>query len=984
MAEVTVKQLADTVGTPVDKLLEQLKDAGVDKTTPDDTIADAEKSQLLTFLRQSHGVEKKAQGTSKITLTRKKRGEIKVGGPGRKAVTVETRGKRTYAKRDESAREEMIRKAALRQQQVDPSRQPEAVEDPPAPAAATPEPAPAPAPTPEPAAPVAPTPAESSAEAEREALEAKEKALEAKAAELEAKAAALEAAQIAAAEQAKADAERAIFEAASAVETAEAAAEAEKASEAVEAADAVAAAAEEVAEAARLEAEKQQVAEQEAREEAEREAAVAAARKAVEQAALAELQQGVENVGRAKLEAVRKAAEAELARAEEEKRVATKVKREKYFSTPAAAPADSGKSGRRGRGKSGRKELRVSGGRGGRRERQSTRREFSRSAEAKHGFAMPTEPVVRDVEVPETITVAELANRMAVKAGEVIKTMMGMGVMATINQMLDQDTAVLVVEEMGHRATTSSEDDLEAALESKIISNAGAKDESETDLDERPPVVTVMGHVDHGKTSLLDYIRSSRVAAGEAGGITQHIGAYSVDHDRGRITFLDTPGHAAFTAMRARGAQATDIVVLVVAADDGAMPQTVEAVQHSKAAGVPMIVAVNKMDKEDADPDRVKNDLSKHEVIPEDWGGDTMFVPVSALTGAGVDELLDALLLQAELLELKATADGPATGVVVEATLEKGRGPVATVLVQSGTLKRGDIMVCGKEFGRVRAMFDDAGNQVETAGPSTPVQVLGLGNAPEAGQNMLVSKDERSARELAGLRNEKSRDARLAERRPAKLEDVFSQVARGDVSTLNLVIKTDVQGSYEALRDSLEKLSTDEVFIKVIAGGVGGITESDAQLAAASGAIMIGFNVRADNTARRVITEQEIELHYDSVIYEVIDRVKAVAGGMLPPEVREQIIGMAKVQDVFRSPKFGAIAGCMVEDGVVRKSAPIRVLRDNVVIYEGELESLRRFKDDVNDVRMGTECGIGVKNYTDVQPGDQIEVFERTEVARTL
>ena len=550
--------------------------------------------------------------------------------------------------------------------------------------------------------------------------------------------------------------------------------------------------------------------------------------------------------------------------------------------------------------------------------------------------------------------------------------------------MLDQDTAVLVVEEMGHRAIMSSADDLELELQNKIIAKTTAGDADTEGHESRPPVVTVMGHVDHGKTSLLDYIRTTRVAAGEAGGITQHIGAYSVDHDKGKITFLDTPGHAAFTSMRARGAQSTDIVVLVVAADDGAMPQTVEAVQHSRAAGVPLIVAVNKMDKEGADPDRVKNDLSKHEVIPEDWGGDTMFVPVSALTGMGVDELLDALLLQAEILELKATADGMAQGVVIEATLDKGRGPVATVLVQSGTLKRGDIMVCGKEFGRVRAMFDDSGKQVETAGPSDPVQVLGLSNTPDAGQGMLVSKDERSARELAGLRNEKSRDARLAERRPAKLEDVFSKVKNGDSSTLNLVIKTDVQGSFEALRDSLEKMSTDEVTIRVIGGGVGGITESDAQLSAASGAIMIGFNVRADNSARRVITEQEIELHYDSVIYEVIDRVKAAAGGMLPPEIQERIIGTALVQDVFKSPKFGSIAGSMVEDGVVRKSAPIRVLRENVVIYEGELESLRRFKDDVNEVRMGTECGIGVKNYTDVRPGDQIEVFERKEVARTL
>lgn len=956
MAEVTVKQLADTVGTPVDKLLEQLKDAGVAKSTPEDMIADSEKSQLLTFLRQSHGVEQKARGASKITLTRKKRGEIKVGGPGRKSVTVETRGKRTYAKRDQSAREEMVRQAALRQQQADPSK---AI--PPAPSAPPVE-----------AAPPAPEPAEQVL-TEEEQLLAKARELEERAAELERRERELAEQQAAAAEQAKLDAERAILEAANEAANAEAA----KAAAAIEA---------ERLEQERIAAEQaaaEAAAEEEARvkrEEEEREIALAAARKAVEEAALAELQQGVEDVGRAKLEAARKAAEAELARVEEEKRQAAKAKRERFFSSPAApSSTDSGKGGRR-RGKGGRKELRVAGGRSSKREKQF---EFSRSIEAKHGFAKPTAPVVHDVDVPETITVAELANRMAVKAGEVIKTMMGMGVMATINQMLDQDTAVLVVEEMGHRARTTSADDLEAELESKILGTDAVPDEA-SDLDERPPVVTVMGHVDHGKTSLLDYIRSSRVAAGEAGGITQHIGAYSVDHDRGRITFLDTPGHAAFTAMRARGAQATDIVVLVVAADDGAMPQTVEAVQHSRAAGVPVIVAVNKMDKEDADPDRVKNDLSKHEVIPEEWGGDTMFIPVSALTGQGIDDLLDALLLQAEVLELKASADGPAKGVVVEATLEKGRGPVATVLVQGGTLKRGDIMVCGKEFGRVRAMFDDAGNPVETAGPSVPVQVLGLSNAPEAGQNMLVSKDERSARELAGLRNEKSRDARLAEKRPAKLEDVFSQVNKGDVSTLNLVIKTDVQGSFEALRDALEKLSTDEVTIKVIGGGVGGITESDAQLAAASGAIMIGFNTRADNSARRVITEQEIELHYDSVIYEVIDRVKAAAGGMLAPEIQERIIGLAIVQDVFRSPKFGSIAGSIVEDGVVKKSAPIRVLRDNVVIYEGELESLRRFKDDVTEVRAGTECGIGVKNYTDVRAGDQIEVFERTEVARTL
>ena len=567
----------------------------------------------------------------------------------------------------------------------------------------------------------------------------------------------------------------------------------------------------------------------------------------------------------------------------------------------------------------------MSGGRGGKREKRGSRREMSQLIESKHGFAKPTEPVVRDVEVPETITVAELGNRMAVKAGEVIKTMMGMGVMATINQVLDQDTAVLVVEEMGHNALMTSADDLELELQQRLMAAANATEEESEELEVRPPVVTVMGHVDHGKTSLLDYIRSSRVAAGESGGITQHIGAYSVDHDKGSITFLDTPGHAAFSSMRARGAQATDIVVLVVAADDGAMPQTVEAVQHSRAAEVPIIVAVNKMDKEDADPERVKNDLSKHEVIPEDWGGDVMFVPVSAITGQGVDDLLDALLLQAELMELKSRHDGQAQGVVIEATLDKGRGPVATVLVQAGELKRGDIMVTGKEFGRVRAMFNDKGESVDVAGPSTPVQVLGLSNTPDAGEDMLVSKDERGARELADLRNEKSRDARLAERKPAKLEDVFSQIKSGDNNTLNLVVKTDVQGSFEALRDALENFSNDEVFIRVIGGGVGGITESDAQLAAASNAVMIGFNVRADNAARRVISEQDIELHYDSVIYEVIDRVKAAAGLMLAPDIVENIIGLAQVQDVFRSPKFGHVAGCMVVDGVVRKLSLIHI-----------------------------------------------------------
>ena len=567
---------------------------------------------------------------------------------------------------------------------------------------------------------------------------------------------------------------------------------------------------------------------------------------------------------------------------------------------------------------------------------------------------------------------------MAVKAAEVIKQMMSMGVMATINQVIDQDTAVLVVEEMGHNAILQTDNDAELALAEKLASHI------EGEMITRPPVVTVMGHVDHGKTSLLDYIRRTHVTSGEAGGITQHIGAYHVETDKGMITFLDTPGHAAFTAMRARGAKSTDIVILVVAADDGVMPQTIEAIQHAKAAEVPLIVAVNKMDKAEADPDKVKNGLANHEVIPEDWGGEHQFVHVSAQTGDGIGELLDAILLQSEVLELQAIPDGPARGVVVEATLDKGRGPVATVLVQSGELKRGDIMICGSEFGRVRAMFDENSLPVDTAGPSIPVAVLGLSATPDAGDEMLVAKDERDARELAAMRQDRLRDMRLASRKPTKLEDAFSSMGASDAQTLNVVAKTDVQGSFEAMRDALERMSTDEITVRIIGGGVGGITESDVNLAAASNAILIGFNVRAESSARRVITEQEVELHYHSVIYDVIDQVKAAASGMLAPEVKERIIGLAEVKDVFRSPKFGSIAGSMVVDGVVRKSAPIRVLRENIVIYEGELESLRRFKDDVNEVRMGTECGIGVKNYTDVQVGDQIEVFERTEVARSL
>ncbi|HNP66144.1 MAG TPA: translation initiation factor IF-2, partial [Woeseiaceae bacterium] len=627
----------------------------------------------------------------------------------------------------------------------------------------------------------------------------------------------------------------------------------------------------------------------------------------------------------------------------------------------------------------GRKELHVAGDKSGRRKRKAPlrRRSAAVGGDSKHGFEMPTAPVVREVEIPESIGVAELAQKMAIKGNEVIKVLFNMGAMVTINQVIDQDTATLVVEELGHIAVPVDSADVDEKLlaeESKVVGEEVA----------RAPVVTIMGHVDHGKTSLLDYIRRTKVADGEAGGITQHIGAYSVKTGKGQITFLDTPGHAAFTAMRARGAQATDIVILVVAADDGVMPQTIEAIQHAKAAGVPLVVAVNKIDRENADPERVKNELSQHEVIPEDWGGEQQFVNVSALKGTGVDDLLDAISLQAEVMDLKAVAKGPAQGIVIESSLEKGRGSVATLLVQSGTLKQGDMIIAGEEYGRIRNMFDETGKSIKEAGPSKPAVVLGLSKTPSAGDDFLVVKNERKAREVAEFRQNKTREAKLAQQQASKMEDIFTQMQDGEISSVPVIIKSDVHGSAEALRDALTKLSTDEVRVKVLGSSVGGITETDANLAAASNATIIGFNVRADAAARTAIKESGVDIRYYSIIYEAIDDVKAALSGLLAPEVREQILGLATVKEVFNSPKYGDIAGCIVNEGVVKRSNPIRVLRDNVVIYEGELESLRRFKDDVNEVRSGTECGIGVKNYSDVQVGDQIECFERIEVARTL
>jgi translation initiation factor IF-2 len=855
MSEVTVAQLANDVRIPVDRLLNQLAEAGITKESGDDVISEKEKRDLLTFLRQSHGKKVTTGETaSKITLKRKSVSELKQ--PASTTRTLSPRGARDSGK---TVSVEVRKKRTI----------------------------------------VKGATAEETERLQREAEEARQ-----------------------------------------------ALAEQEAQRKAVEQ-------------------------ENEARRRAEEE------RRRREE----DSKRAHEDKLKAEEEAQRQAdAAAQLQKDEEERKRKEELERaEKEAKLGKAVP---GKKKKQEEGEVRRKELHVAGDARGKRRKKKERGRPQRNInvpETRHGFQKPTAPVIREVEIPETISVGDLAQRMSIKAPEVIKTLMKMGMMVTINEKLDQDTAVLVVEEMGHTAVFGKSEDAEELLLEKLLGEAAAG-EAET----RAPVVTIMGHVDHGKTSLLDHIRESRVTAGEAGGITQHIGAYHVETGHGMITFLDTPGHAAFSAMRARGAKVTDIVILVVAADDGVMPQTKEAVQHARAAGVPLIVAINKMDKPEANPDRVMQELSSEEVVPEEWGGDTQFVKVSAHTGEGIDELLDAVLLQAEVLELQATKGGLAKGIIVESTLDKGRGPIATVLVQNGTLRKGDPLVCGTEFGRVRAMYDEAGKEVEEAGPSIPVQVLGLSGAPNAGDDAIATADEKAARELAQVRQGKQRDSRLAEQKAAKLNELFSQMGESEVMTVNLVVKADVQGSVEALKDSLESISTDEVKVKVVASGVGGINESDANLAATSNAIVIGFNVRADAAARRILEERGLELRYYSIIYEVIDDVKKAASGLLSPEVREEIMGLAEVRDVFRSSKIGAIAGCMVLEGVVRRNNPIRVLRDNVVVFEGELESLRRHKDDVGEVKAGTECGIGVKSYNDVQVGDQIEVFERVEVAREL
>ena len=729
---------------------------------------------------------------------------------------------------------------------------------------------------------------------------------------------------------------------------------------------------------AAIEAEKRaaEEAEAKAREDAlaEEKAAKEAEEKAAAEKVALEQAEKVSQVDTAEAarEEARRAAEKE---AEEERR----RKQEEEQKRKQGKPKEDNKRGRKRRGRGKQDDFELHSPRPAKKAKPRPARPAKTPSALQHEFSKPTAPVIKEVAIAETITVGELAQKMAVKAAEVIKVLMGLGVMATINQVIDQETAILVVEEMGHTPVQSDRGD----VEQQVLTETAQQSE-EVEEEGRAPVVTIMGHVDHGKTSLLDHIRKSTVADGEAGGITQHIGAYHVETSLGEITFLDTPGHAAFTAMRARGANATDLVILVVAADDGVMPQTVEAIQHSKAADVPLIVAVNKIDKPEADPDRVKNELSTHEVIPEDWGGEHQFIHVSAKTGEGIQDLLDAISLQAEILELKAKVDCPAEGVVIEARLDKGRGPVASVLIQRGTLKQGDILLAGEHYGRIRSMINENGAQLASAGPAIPVEVLGLSGVPKAGDEATAVADERKAREVANYRANRERDIKLANQQKSKLDNMFATMESGDISTLPLIVKADVQGSVEALNEALTKLSNDEVQVKIISSGVGGITETEANLAAASAASIIGFNVRADATARKAIENQGVDLHYYSIIYDVVDEVKAALSGMLAPEISQEIVGLAEVRDVFRSPKLGAIAGCMVVEGRVKRNNPIRVLRDLTVIYEGELESLRRFKDDVNEVRNGMECGIGVKNYNDVKVGDQIEVYEIKEIKRTL
>lgn len=940
MADVTVSELAKSVGASVDRLLLQMGQAGLPQKAAEDTVSDDEKQKLLTFLKMSHG--ESAAAPKKITLKRKTTTTLKTGsGSSRKTINVEVRKKRTYVKRSD---QDLVERSPEQGDASIESYSEVAEPD------------------------IATLPRdESLVVSEEPTPEMTEDNVNAGGVDVNA--------LTDDATEELAESERA----AGAISEDEAPTEIR--SEAVDA-PVIRSSFVDDAETRRIAAmEARQKAEQEARQVAE----VAAEEK------------------RKNLEAKKPASKAkeapvltaeELAAKEEEEKHKHGKKKEKavpdFEEDEEAAKAKHNK-------KAGKavKKVEVPAPKKGsavlsyledeevviappkpRRKPVSAAPRPTIKINNKHGFKKPTGKIVHQVNIPETITVADLAQRMTVKAGEAVKRLMKMGVMATANQSIDQETAQLLVEEFGHTAVLVSATEMEDKLQEQVRTGTGEQVR-------RAPVVTVMGHVDHGKTSLLDYIRKAKVAAGEAGGITQHIGAYRVKTSQGELTFLDTPGHAAFTAMRARGAQCTDVVILVVAADDGVMPQTEEAIQHAKAAGVPIVVAINKCDKEGADPDRVKHELVARDVIPEDWGGDTQFIQVSALTGMGIDELLEGVSLQSEMLELQAPVDVPAQGIVIEARIEKGRGVVVTVLVQAGLLKSGQILLAGQSFGRVRAMSNEKGQKVTEAGPSTPVEILGLDSPPEAGNEFVIVPDERRAREVAQFRTEKERQERLQRHQASKLENMFATMDNGERKSLSVVLKTDVRGSLEAIATALLDMGNDEVEVKIVGEGVGGITENDVNLALTSGAIIMGFNVRADSTARKLAERESVEVRYYSIIYQLIDEVRAALSGMLAPERVEQIVGIAEVRDVFRSPKFGQVAGCMVTEGTVYRNKPIRVLRENVVIFEGELESLRRFKDDVSEVRNGTECGIGVKNY-DVRVGDQIEVFDVKEVAREL
>ena len=902
MADLSVKQLAIEVGTPVDRLVQQFKDAGLEKNA-DAMVSEQEKHTLLEHLKKQHGAD--GAEPKRMTLQRKTKStlNVSVAGGKNKEVQIEVRKSKTYVHRsviDEAQQQKEAEEKA--RMEAEKARQEELAK-------------------------AEQARMEAEAKARKEAEEKARKEAEARTVSTEAVADNAAKSPDEKARKLKAEADK------RADDNAKREAEALRKKQEEEAQR-------------KTELEAQRIAEEARRLAVENEGRWAAEE---EERRRKELNDDVSEAASLFV----KEAEAERERQDE-----SKGRRRPGVTKAKKSPHEEAREERNSRARKGK------------------RAKLHTPNSMQHGFQKPAQPVNRDIVVGETISVGELAQKMAVKAVEVIKVMMKMGAMATINQIIDQETAQLVAEEMGHKVTLRRENELEEA----ILQDRDSTAHSES----RAPVVTIMGHVDHGKTSLLDYIRKAKVASGEAGGITQHIGAYHVDTENGSITFLDTPGHAAFTAMRARGAQATDIVVLVVAADDGVMPQTIEAIQHAKAAGVPIVVAVNKVDKPDADPDRVMNELTRYSVIPEEWGGENQFVKVSAKSGEGIDDLLNSILLQSEVLELTAVRDAMASGVVIESRLDKGRGPVATILVQEGTLRQGDIVLCGLEYGRVRAMRDEMGRSVDSVGPSIPVEILGLSGVPAAGDEVTVVRDEKKAREVALYRQGKFRDVKLARQQKAKLENMFSNMTEGEVSELNGVLKADVQGSVQAIADSLNKLSTDEVKVKIIGSGVGGITETDATLAAASNAIVLGFNVRADASARKILEAENIDLRYYSVIYDLIDEVRQAMSGMLAPEYKQQIIGLAEVRDVFRSPKFGDVAGCMVTEGTVKRNSPIRVLRDNVVIYEGELESLRRFKDDMAEVKNGYECGIAVKNYNDVRPGDQIEVYEVVEIQRTL